>query len=120
MELHPRVQVRVKIKRCRNELKCNLRPSHQDVPERNRKHIGHHCGHPGMSPGKRKNAHYPKKKIFSDHHCTDDRHVLDRAIARTSLYFADLIYNVHTFNHFPKDRVFCVKEIVVYKVDEKL
>jgi hypothetical protein len=66
-----------------------------------------------------KNASEDEKDRLN-HHGTGDRDILDRAIAWTGLYLADLIDNIHTFHHIPKDRVLCVKEVVVYKVDEEL
>ena len=50
----------------------------------------------------------------------DDRHVFGRTIATKGLCLADLIDNIHTFHHFPKDRVLAIKEVVVDKVDEEL
>jgi len=61
-----------------------------------------------------------KKRKCSDHHGMDDRYILSRAIATKGLGLADLIDNIHTLNHFPKDRVFVVEEVVVDKVDEEL
>jgi len=60
------------------------------------------------------------KKDRSDHYGTDDRNILNRAVAGTGFCFTDLVNYIHTFHHVPKDRVFGIEEVVVYKVNEEL
>jgi len=56
----------------------------------------------------------------SDHYCTDNGDILNRAVAGTGFCFTDLVNDIHAFHHVPKDRVFGIEEVVVDKVDEEL
>ncbi len=50
----------------------------------------------------------------------DDRYILERAVTGSGLYLADPVNDVHPFHYRPEDRVFAVKEVVVYEIDEEL
>ena len=62
----------------------------------------------------------PHKFFCSDHHCTDNCDILNRAVAGTGFCFTDLVNDIHTLHYVPKDRVFGIEEVVVDKVDEEL
>jgi hypothetical protein len=50
----------------------------------------------------------------------DNGDVLDRAIPGSGFCFADFVNDIHTLDHFPKDRVFGIEMVVVDEVDEEL
>ncbi len=50
----------------------------------------------------------------------DNGDILDGAIVCAGLYTGNFINNVHPLNNLPEDRVFCVEEVIVDKVDEEL
>ena len=59
-------------------------------------------------------------KKISDHNGTDDCNVCNRAVICICLHLCNFIDYIHTFNNRTKDRVFCIQEVVVNKVDKEL